>query len=130
MYPGTYAATRPNHPALIMAASGEIVTYAALEARTNRLAHLLRAAGLRRLDHYAISMENHVRYVETLRCRRTGRPLLYLHQLVSYRRRSRLHRQQQRIEAADHLAGQARGRPRRAGAMPQRHTLPHRGRSR
>ena len=83
----------------------------------------------RRRDHYAIFMENHVRYVETCGAgERAG--LYYTHQFVSYRRRSRLHRQQQRIEAADHLAGQARGRPRRAGAMPQRHTLPHRGRSR
>ena len=37
---------------------------AELEARSNRLAHLLRAAGLKRLDHYAIFMENHPRYIE------------------------------------------------------------------
>ena len=30
----------------------------------NRLAHLFRARGLKRLDHYAIFMENHPRYVE------------------------------------------------------------------
>src|ERR1019366_2833079 len=65
MYPGAYAATRPNQPALIMAGSGETVTYAELEARTNRLTHFLRAKGLRRLDHYAIFMENNARYVET-----------------------------------------------------------------
>src|SRR6202042_3908780 len=38
--------------------------YCELEARSNRLAHLLRAAGLKRLDHYAIFMENHPRYIE------------------------------------------------------------------
>ncbi len=65
MYPGTYAAPRAQQPALIMAGSGEVVTYAELEARTNRVAHLLRARGLRRLDHYAIFMENNARYVET-----------------------------------------------------------------
>lgn len=65
MYPGTYAALRPHQPAVIMAGSGEVVTYAELEARTNRLAHFLRARGLRRLDHYAIFMENNARYVET-----------------------------------------------------------------
>lgn len=65
MYPGTYAALRPHQPAVIMAGSGEVLTYAELEARTNRLAHLLRARGLRRLDHYAIFMENNARYVET-----------------------------------------------------------------
>ena len=47
-----------------MAESGETVTYRELEARSNRLAHLLRAVGLKRLDHYAIFMENHPRYVE------------------------------------------------------------------
>ena len=48
-----------------MANTGEVVTYAELDARTNRLAHLLRAHGLRRLDHYAVFMENNARYVET-----------------------------------------------------------------
>jgi non-ribosomal peptide synthetase component F len=37
-----------------MAGTGESVSYAEYEARTNRLAHLLRAQGLGRLDHYAI----------------------------------------------------------------------------
>jgi len=64
MYPGQHAVTRAAQPALIMAESGESVTYAELEARGNRLAHLLRATGLRRLDHYAIFMENNARYIE------------------------------------------------------------------
>ncbi len=64
MYPGKYAAARPDRPAVIMASSGEIITYAELEARSNRLAHLLRAHRLGRLDHYSIFMENHPRYVE------------------------------------------------------------------
>ena len=41
-----------------------VVTYGELEARTNRLAHLLRARGLSRLDHYAIFMEDSPRYLE------------------------------------------------------------------
>ena len=65
MYPGTHAKVRSDQPAVIMASSGEIVTYGELEARTNRLAHFLRASGLRRLDHYSIFMENNIRYVET-----------------------------------------------------------------
>jgi long-chain acyl-CoA synthetase len=64
MYPGVYAQRRPHQPAFIMAGSGESVTYAELERRTNRLAHFLRAEGLNRLDHYAIFMENNPRYVE------------------------------------------------------------------
>ena len=47
-----------------MAGSGEAISYRELEAQANRLAHLLRAAGLRRLDHYAIFMENHPRFIE------------------------------------------------------------------
>jgi long-chain acyl-CoA synthetase len=65
MYSGNHAGTRAEQPALIMAQTGEVVTYAELEARTNRLAHLLRARGLRRLDHYAIFMENNARYIES-----------------------------------------------------------------
>lgn len=64
MYPGTHAKTKAEQPAFIMAQSGETVTYAELEARTNRLAHFLRNRGLRRLDHYAIYMENNARYLE------------------------------------------------------------------
>ena len=64
MYPGQHAQARADHPALVMAGSGESVSYRELEARSNRLAHLLRAAGLRRFDHYAIFMENHPRFVE------------------------------------------------------------------
>jgi long-chain acyl-CoA synthetase len=61
MYPGKYRLTRAEQPAFIMAQTGEAVTYADLDARTNRLAHLLRAVGLRRLDHYAIFMQNNAR---------------------------------------------------------------------
>jgi long-chain acyl-CoA synthetase len=64
MYPGKHAVERSGQPAFIMAGSGESVTYAELEARTNRLAHLFRAHGLQRLDHYAIFMENNARYLE------------------------------------------------------------------
>ena len=64
MYAGKHAQTRANQPAFIMASTGETVSYAELEARTNRLAHLLRAHGLKRLDHYAIFMENNNRYLE------------------------------------------------------------------
>jgi long-chain acyl-CoA synthetase len=64
MYPGDHAIARAEQPALIMAQTGQSLTYGELEARTNRLAHLLRAHGLRRLDHYATFMENNARYIE------------------------------------------------------------------
>jgi long-chain acyl-CoA synthetase len=64
MYPGSYAKTRAQQPAFIMAQSGETVTYEELERRSNRIAHFLRSRGLGRLDHYAIFMENNSRYIE------------------------------------------------------------------
>jgi len=64
MYTGKHARLRPLQPAFIMASTGEAVSYAELEARNNRLAHLFRKRGLKRLDHYAIFMENNSRYLE------------------------------------------------------------------
>ncbi|HEY1989101.1 MAG TPA: AMP-binding protein [Acidimicrobiales bacterium] len=64
MYPGAHAIDRAGQAAFVMASTGETVTYAEFEARTNRLAHLLRDHGLGRLDHYAIFMENNSRYLE------------------------------------------------------------------
>ncbi len=65
MYTGKHAHLRPLQPAFIMASTGEAVTYRELEARCNRLAHLFRKRGLRRLDHYSIFMENNNRYLES-----------------------------------------------------------------
>ena len=65
MYAGTYAVQHPDRPAFIMASTGQVVTYAEYEARCNQLAHLLRASGLRRLDHYSVFMENNERYLES-----------------------------------------------------------------
>jgi len=65
MYAGRHARERAGQAAFIMAGSGETVTYSEYEARTNRLAHLLRAHGLKRLDHYSIFMENNSRYLES-----------------------------------------------------------------
>jgi long-chain acyl-CoA synthetase len=64
VYTGKQAQLHPLRPAFIMAGTGETVTYAELEARSNRLAHLLRRRGLKRLDHYAVFMENNSRYLE------------------------------------------------------------------
>ena len=64
MYTGKHAYLRPLQPAFIMAGTGEIVTYRELEASNNRLAHLFRNRGMKRLDHYSIFMENNNRYLE------------------------------------------------------------------
>jgi long-chain acyl-CoA synthetase len=63
-YPGYFALTRPDHPACIMAGSGQALTYADLDAGSNRLAQLFRAAGLDRGAHVAILLENHPRFFE------------------------------------------------------------------
>ena len=63
MYPGAYAQQHPDRPAVIMADSGEVITYAEFEAQANRLAHWLRGQGLASGDHYSIFMENNAAYL-------------------------------------------------------------------
>jgi long-chain acyl-CoA synthetase len=82
MYPGIHARLRGDQPAFIMAETGKAVTYAELDARSNRLAHLLRAHGLKRLDHYSIFMENNDRYLEA--CAAGERSGLYYTCVNSY----------------------------------------------
>ena len=62
MYPGTHAATIPDKPAAIMAGSGESISFKQLDDRSNQLAQLMWAAGLREGDHVAIFMENRLEY--------------------------------------------------------------------
>ena len=64
MYPGRYARETPDKPAVIMAGTGESVTYLELDRRSNRLAQFWYAQGLRPGGHVAILMENHPRYFE------------------------------------------------------------------
>ena len=82
MYSGEQVKVRPNQPAVVMAGSGETLTYAELERRENRLAHFLRGQGLARLDHYSVFMENHPRYVEA--CGAGERTGLYYTCINSY----------------------------------------------
>jgi len=56
---GEIAALTPDKPAVIMAGSGEVITFRELDEESNRLAHLLRAEGLRPGDHIAFMLENH-----------------------------------------------------------------------
>ncbi len=82
MYTGVHVHARPDQPAFIMATTGEAVTYAELEARSNRLAHFLRSRGLNRLDHFSIFMENNSRYIEC--CSAGERAGLYYTCINSY----------------------------------------------
>ncbi|GAA1224182.1 acyl-CoA synthetase [Prauserella halophila] len=64
MYPGTFAATRPDKPAVIMAGSGDRLTYGELDDRSVRLANALRADGFRTGDTVALLSDNSLRAYE------------------------------------------------------------------
>ena len=66
MHPSHHARTHPDKPAYVMAASGETVTYADLDARSNQGAHLFRSLGLKAGDGVALFMDNGPRYYEIL----------------------------------------------------------------
>ena len=57
-HPSVHARTDPGKPALIVAETGETVTFAELDGRSNRAAHLLRAHGLAVGDTIALCLEN------------------------------------------------------------------------
>ncbi len=65
MYVGTFAATAPDRPAVVMG-DGRALSFGQLDEGSNRCARMLRQAGLRRGDHIAIMMENHLRYHEVV----------------------------------------------------------------
>lgn len=64
MTPGDHRARPGDEPAVVMAETGETVTYAELDDRSMRLARRLHAHGLRPGGHVAALLENHVRYAE------------------------------------------------------------------
>jgi len=82
MYTGKHVIDRADQPAFTMASSGAVVTYRELEARANRVAHLLAHLGLERLDHFSIFMENNDRYLEI--CSAGERSGLYFTCVNSY----------------------------------------------
>ncbi|MEQ9260105.1 MAG: AMP-binding protein [Roseovarius sp.] len=72
MFPGNYSDHAPDRPAVLLAGSGKVVTYAELEERSCRLATLFRNNGLQPGDRVAIFSGCHERYFEVvwavLRC--------------------------------------------------------------
>ncbi|MBX3502774.1 MAG: AMP-binding protein [Alphaproteobacteria bacterium] len=64
MHPYIHARRTPDKPAYVMAGSGETVSYRQLDERSNRIAQMFRARGLRPGDHIAILMENNPRFFE------------------------------------------------------------------
>ena len=62
LHPIVHAANRPDHPAVIMAGSGEQMTFGEMDASANRFAQLLRARGLKAGDAFAVLLENRIEY--------------------------------------------------------------------
>jgi long-chain acyl-CoA synthetase len=58
LHPSIHARARPDKPALVMAGSGETVSYRQLDDRSNRVAHLFRSLGLAAGDHVALLVDN------------------------------------------------------------------------
>jgi long-chain acyl-CoA synthetase len=63
MHPRLVAQRTPDRPALIME-SGEVLSFAELEARSNQAAHVLRNSGLAIGDGVAVFMDNELPYFE------------------------------------------------------------------
>ncbi len=62
MYPGHWARLKGTDIAVVNAATGATLSWAELDAASNRVAQLFRAHGLANGDHVALLMENHFDY--------------------------------------------------------------------
>jgi long-chain acyl-CoA synthetase len=62
--PGYHAARDPDRAAIVMAESGEVITYHQLEERSSRAARALHDAGLRPGDHVALLIDNRAAMLE------------------------------------------------------------------
>ena len=64
MHPSVHAQAAPGKPALIVADTGKRVSYAELDARSNRAAQLFRARGLQAGDTVALFLDNVPEYFD------------------------------------------------------------------
>ena len=62
MYPGHWAQVKPDDIAVVNTVDGTTLSWAELNARSNQVAHFLRAQGLDTGGHVALFMENHLDY--------------------------------------------------------------------
>ncbi|MGN6596482.1 acyl-CoA synthetase [Sphingopyxis terrae] len=62
MHPSVHAASSPDKPAVIVAETGEMISYAELDAASNRAAQLFRSHGLKHDDVVAFMLENTPHY--------------------------------------------------------------------
>ncbi len=64
MHPRLHAERQPDKPAIVMAGSGETVTYRELEERANRAAHAFRQVGLEPGETVAIACDNRMEFFD------------------------------------------------------------------
>src|SRR6478609_5652731 len=66
LHPHFHALARPEQAAIIMAGTGEVITFKQLDERSNQAAQLFRAQGLQRGDHMAFLFDNHSKFFEVV----------------------------------------------------------------
>lgn len=64
MHPRAIAEAAPDRPAIIMGATGDVTTFAELDARSNQFAQLMRRRGVGQGGGVVIFAENHPRFLE------------------------------------------------------------------
>jgi acyl-CoA synthetase (AMP-forming)/AMP-acid ligase II len=62
-HPRDFARKNPDKPAIIMAGSGQVITFAQLDAMSNQVAQLLRAHNVGIGDKVAVCLDNHPMYL-------------------------------------------------------------------
>ncbi|MFC4293338.1 acyl-CoA synthetase [Sphingorhabdus arenilitoris] len=64
MHPFVHAQNKPDHPAIIMGGSGQVITYDQLNKASNRFAQFIRGQGLQIGDTIALCLDNCPEYFE------------------------------------------------------------------
>lgn len=62
MHPSVHARIKPDHPAVIVAETGEVTTFGELDAKSNQVAQFFRSKGLQHEDVVAFMLENTPEY--------------------------------------------------------------------
>jgi fatty-acyl-CoA synthase len=62
MHPIAHAQSRPDQPAVIVAETGDQITFGEMDAQANQFAHLLRAHGFAPDDAFGVLLENRIEF--------------------------------------------------------------------
>ena len=92
MHPSVHAQATPDKPALIVAETGETWSYAELDRRSNRVAQLFRARGLRDRRYRRLFPRQRARFLRADLGRATRRAVLRLHLVEADRARGAIYR--------------------------------------